>query len=134
MPEGRSRRLYGFRVGFWSLRVGVDRAGFAGDLQPDDAWKLRKRARYQRVNRLGCGRVPFAWFWSIKAPMKRKVRRSKRLPPKTGCIPETLKVRVRQAERDTGARAGAARAERERRQANAILRKASAYFFPAPAV
>ena len=56
------------------------------------------------------------------------------IAPGTGCIPETLKVRVRQAERDSGARGGATRAERERRQANAILRKASAYFAPALAV
>ena len=56
-----------------------------------------------------------------------------------GCIPETLKVWVRQAERDSGMRDGATSAERDRikdlerevkqlRQANEILRKASAYF------
>jgi transposase len=58
---------------------------------------------------------------------------------KIGCIPETLKVWVRQAERDSGARDGATSAERDKikelehevrqlRQANEILRKASAYF------
>ncbi len=58
---------------------------------------------------------------------------------KIGCIPETLRVWVRQAERDSGMRDGATSAERDRikdlerevkqlRQANEILRKASAYF------
>ena len=61
------------------------------------------------------------------------------IAPKIGCIPETLRVWVRQAERDSGARDGAASAERDKikelerevrqlRQANEILRKASAYF------
>ena len=61
------------------------------------------------------------------------------IAPKIGCIPETLRVWVRRAERDSGARDGATSAERNRikelerevrqlRQANEILRKASAYF------
>ena len=61
------------------------------------------------------------------------------IAPKIGCIPETLRVWVRRAERDSGARDGATGAERDRikelerevrqlRQANEILRKASAYF------
>lgn len=61
------------------------------------------------------------------------------IAPKIGCIPETLRVWVRQAEKDNGSRIGATSAERERikelerevrqlRQANEILRKASAYF------
>jgi transposase len=63
------------------------------------------------------------------------------IAPKIGCIPETLRVWVRQAEKDSGSRLGASSAERERikelerevrqlRQANEILRKASAYFAP----
>ena len=55
------------------------------------------------------------------------------IAPKIGCIPETLKVWVRQAERDGGARDSATSAERDRikelerevrqlRQANEILR------------
>src|SRR5215218_9268716 len=58
---------------------------------------------------------------------------------KIGCSGETLRSWVRQAERDQGQRAGPATDERERiralerenrelRQANEILRKASAYF------
>ena len=56
-----------------------------------------------------------------------------------GCTAETLRGWVRQAERDQGKRAGPTSEERERikalerevrelRQANEILRKASAYF------
>ena len=58
---------------------------------------------------------------------------------KIGCSGETLRNWVRQAERDRGLRAGPTTQERERikalerenrelRQANEILRKASAYF------
>jgi len=58
---------------------------------------------------------------------------------KIGCTAETLRRWVRQAERDNGERAGPTTDERERiralerenrelRQANEILRKASAYF------
>ena len=61
------------------------------------------------------------------------------IAPKIGCIPETLRVWVRQVERDSGMRDGATSAERHRikdverevkplRQANEILRKASANF------
>lgn len=58
---------------------------------------------------------------------------------KMGCTDETLRKWVRRAERDGGQRAGSTTEERERikalerevrelRQANEILRKASAYF------
>ncbi len=58
---------------------------------------------------------------------------------KIGCSAETLRNRVRQAERDAGRRLGLTTEERERlkdlerevrelRRANEILRKASAYF------
>jgi transposase len=58
---------------------------------------------------------------------------------KIGCTAETLRRWVRQAERDGGQRGGLSTSERERiktlerevrelRQANEILRKASAYF------
>jgi transposase-like protein len=58
---------------------------------------------------------------------------------KIGCNAETLRLWVRQAERDTGTRAGITTDERERltqlerenrelKRANEILRKASAFF------
>lgn len=58
---------------------------------------------------------------------------------KLGCSPDSLRVWVRQAQRDGGERPGATTAEkarikelerevRELRQANEILKKASAYF------
>jgi transposase-like protein len=61
------------------------------------------------------------------------------IAPKIGCTLETLRKWVRQSERDQGTRAGQTTAERDRikvlerenrelRQANEILRKASAYF------
>ena len=61
------------------------------------------------------------------------------IAPKIGCTPETLRKWMRQTERDQGARPGQTTAERDRikalerenrelRQANEILRKASAYF------
>ena len=63
------------------------------------------------------------------------------IAPKIGCIAETLRLWVRQAEQDSGSRDGVMSGERERikelerevrqlRQANEILRKASAYFAP----
>ncbi len=64
------------------------------------------------------------------------------IAPGIGCIPQTLNGWVEQAEKDSGMRDGVAMQERdriralerevrERRQANEILRKASAYFAPA---
>ncbi|KWS93416.1 transposase, partial [Pseudomonas syringae pv. cerasicola] len=61
------------------------------------------------------------------------------IAPKIGCTPETLRLWVRQYERNSGQRDGLSTVERERvkllerenrqlRQANEILRKASAYF------
>lgn len=58
---------------------------------------------------------------------------------KLGCTPETLRRWVRQAERDTGQRAGVTTSERDRlktlereifelKRANEILRKAAAFF------
>jgi transposase len=58
---------------------------------------------------------------------------------KLGCSPDSLRVWIRQIQRDAGERLGPTRAEiarikelerevRELRQANEILRKASAYF------
>jgi transposase len=61
------------------------------------------------------------------------------IAPKIGCIPQTLRGWVTQAEKDSGMRDGVTTEERDRikalerenrelRQANEILRKASAYF------
>ncbi len=61
------------------------------------------------------------------------------IAPKIGCAAETLRLWVRRAERDDGLRPGPTSAEtarikelerenRELRQANEILKKASAYF------
>ncbi len=63
----------------------------------------------------------------------------KAIAPKLGCSPDSLRVWCQQAERDTGQRAGHTSAEKDRikelerevrelRQANEILKKASAYF------
>lgn len=63
----------------------------------------------------------------------------KSIADKIGCKSETLRLWIRQTERDTGMRPGTTSAEqarikdlerevRELRQANEILRKASAYF------
>jgi len=61
------------------------------------------------------------------------------IAPKIGCIPQTLREWVKQVEKDNGMRDGVTtekpdwikaleRENRELRQANEILRKASAYF------
>jgi transposase-like protein len=61
------------------------------------------------------------------------------IAPKLGCSPDSLRVWCHQAERDAGDRAGLSseekvrlkeleRENRELRQANEILKKASAYF------
>lgn len=63
------------------------------------------------------------------------------IAPKIGCIPQTLSGWVKQAEKDSSTRDGVTteergriktleRENRELRQANEILRKASAYFAP----
>ena len=84
-------------------------------------------------------RARFGWCWTTKASTPRNGRRSSSIAAKIGCSGETLRNWVRQAERDQGLRAGPTTDERERikalerenrelRQANEILRKASAYF------
>ncbi len=61
------------------------------------------------------------------------------IAPKLGCSPDSLRVWCQQAERDAGERSGLTTAEKDRikdlerevrelRQANEILKKASAYF------
>jgi len=69
----------------------------------------------------------------------------KAIAPKLGCSPDSLRVWCQQAERNTGQRAGLTSAEKDRikelerevrelRQANEILKKASAYFAAAELV
>lgn len=64
------------------------------------------------------------------------------IAPKIGCGPDTLRAWVRRAETDSGRRDGVTTTERNRikalerenrqlRQANEILKKASVYFAPA---
>ena len=78
----------------------------------------------------------FGWFSGEHASQYEVIRS---IAQKIGCSGETLRHWVRQAERDQGLRAGPTTHERERikalerenrelRQANEILRKASAYF------
>jgi hypothetical protein len=98
--------------------------------------------------------VRSGWSLSIKAHTKRRRARLRPLHPadrqwfackpregKIGCIPQTLSGWVKQAEKDSGMRDGVTTEERDRiktlerenrelRQANEILRKASAYFAP----
>jgi transposase-like protein len=66
--------------------------------------------------------------------MVRSGRTTSSIAAKIGCTAETLRLWVRQAERDSGEREGQTSSKHERikalelRQANEILRKASAYF------
>lgn len=87
--------------------------------------ELRERAVRMVFNHAGDYPTQWAAITSIAA--------------KIGCKPETLRSWVRQAERDAGQRPGLTtderarmkqleRENRELRQANEILRKASAYF------
>ena len=79
------------------------------------------------------------WCSTTKASTPRNAAAISSIAAKIGCAPETLRGWVRQAERDQGRRTGPTTAEQERiralerekrelRQANEILRKASAYF------
>lgn len=94
--------------------------------KPVKAWpsELRERA----VRMVGAHAGDHASEWAAMRSIAEKV----------GCRPETLRLWVRQAERDRGERAGLSsgerarlkaleRAVRELRQAHEILRKAGAY-------
>ena len=92
---------------------------------PNYSSEVRERAVRMVFNHAGDYATQWAAITSIAA--------------KIGCTPETLRSWVRQAERDAGRRAGLTtderarmkqleRENRELRQANEILRKASAYF------
>ncbi|KOX43576.1 transposase [Streptomyces purpurogeneiscleroticus] len=77
--------------------------------------------------------------WRTRASTTPKSGAIRSIAAKIGCSGETLRKWVRQAERDRGVRPGPTTDERERikalerenrelRQTNEILRKASAYF------
>ncbi len=82
----------------------------------------------------------FVWFWKVRANMTHSGRQFVPLPPKIGCTPETLRVWVRQHERDTGGGDGGLTTaerqrlkelERENRERAAVtisFARASAYF------
>ena len=78
-------------------------------------------------------------FLEHRAEYASEVAALRALAEKLGCSPDSLRVWARQAQRDAGERAGPTSAEkarirelerenRELRQANEILKKASAYF------
>jgi len=115
----------------------VDRTGFGGGSNPSEGGamtnktsnrfspEVRQRAVRMVLEHGGDHASQWAAIGSIAG--------------KIGCTAETLRRWVRQAERDQGLRAGSTTAEQERikalerenrelRQANEILRKASAYF------
>ena len=77
--------------------------------------------------------------WEYEAEHGTQWAATRAIATKLGCTGETLSKWVRQAERDTGRRAGLTSDERQRlkdlerdnrelKRANEILRKASAYF------
>ncbi|RMT30601.1 IS51, transposase orfA [Pseudomonas syringae pv. spinaceae] len=82
---------------------------------------------------------PSGWFSNTLPEYESQWATISAIAPKIGCTPETLRLWVRQSERNSGQRDGLSTVERERvkllerenrqlRQANEILRKASAYF------
>ena len=91
--------------------------------------KFSPEVRDRAVRMVGEHRTDYGSEWEAMTSIAGKI----------GCTAETLRKWVRQAERDSGQRPGATTEERERikalerenrelRQANEILRKASAYF------
>jgi transposase InsO family protein/transposase-like protein len=83
--------------------------------------------------------APYGCSWSIAPEYASEVAALRALAEKLGCSPDSLRVWARQAQRDVGERPGPTSAEkarirelerevRELRQANEILKKASAYF------
>jgi transposase len=97
------------------------------DTKPSNTFSPEVRERAVRLLREHQG--DYASQWAAIQSISAKI----------GCTAETLRRWVRQAEKDNGERDGLTTAERERlkalerevrelRQANEILRKASAYF------
>ena len=95
--------------------------------------------RGQIASRLRSAFVQSGWCLIIRAFMKRRWARLRPLHPKSAVFPWTSRKWVKQAAKDNGTRDGVTTEERDRikalerevrelRQANEILRKASAYF------
>ena len=102
-------------------------------------WGHGRRRRRRIAFHLKFGIVRFGWCGSTGATTARNGRRFCRSPRRSAARAESLRRWLRQAERDAGDRAGPTsderarlkaleRENRELRQANEILRKASAYF------
>ena len=79
------------------------------------------------------------WLWNTATSIRAKRLALTAIAGKLGCSPDSLRVWVRQGQRDGGERPGQTSAEkarikelerevRELRQANEILKKAAAYF------
>ena len=102
-------------------------------------WSYDESKRRPRGSRPRCVSARCGWCWSTARRTRRNGRRSPRSLPRSAAQRRPCSNWVRQAERDQGKRPGASTDERERikalereirelRQANEILRKASAYF------
>ena len=139
-------KLSGFRLSLCridaareSMEIGLDdvnRPGFAGGSISLRGWSHGK-AKQVLAGGPGAGGAAGESRASGEHGSQWAAIRS--IAEKIGCTAETLRKWVRQAERDSGKRAGLTTAERERlkelerenrelRRANEILRKASAYF------
>ena len=102
-------------------------------------WSRKRSGRGHCGIRLRCVNERCAWYLNTRGGHASQWEAIGSIAAKIGCTMETLRGWVRQAERDHGLRAGPTSAEqarikslerenRELRQANEILRKASAYF------
>ena len=110
---------------------------FAGapNLEKVERWQARRRTDF----RPKCARARFGWFSSTRRIIPRGGPTVTSIAAKIGCTAQSLNEWVKKAETDSGVRGGVRteiaerlkaleRENRELRQANEILRKASAYF------
>ena len=82
----------------------LNRPGFAGDLQPD--LRMRAPEKSKTSNRYSPEMRARAVCMLLEHQSSYEMQSAAvaAIAPKIGCIPETLKIWVRQAERDSGAR------------------------------